>query len=92
MWADTPFGTIRYLPGDDHVEKVEHLDVVNAEPVTTCHLPGLDEAGVETLVSNILVRGYLEKSGVHGKEDAVLYLLVNEALHTLEEIARKEGI
>lgn len=92
VWAETPWGTMLRESTSEHAHKVDSLDVLARDPITTCELPGLDEAGMETLVFNILEGDYLERSGVKGKDDAVVFLLVNEALHTLEEIQRKERL
>jgi hypothetical protein len=92
VWARTPFGAMVWVRGDEQAAVVQNIDIIREDLVTTCELPGLDREGLETLVSNILTRGYLERPGVHGKDEAVLFLLVNEAIHILEEIARKEGL
>jgi len=92
VWARTPFGVTVWRPGDEQAALAERIDIVHEELITTCELPGLDREGMETIVSNILTRGYLEKPGVYGKGEAVLFLLVNEAIHILEEIARKENL
>jgi hypothetical protein len=70
----------------------DRIDIVREELITTCELPGLDREGMETIVSNILERGYLERQGVHSKGEAVLFLLINEAIHAMEEIAHKEDL
>ncbi len=49
--------------------------------MTTLDLPGLDREGVEVITGNILKGGYLDMPGVKGKGEAVLFMLVNEALH-----------
>ena len=52
--------------------------------ITSLDLTGLDEDSTRTIVRNILQGDYLEKPGVRGKGDAVLFMLVNEAIHVLE--------
>ena len=91
-WANTPFGAMLLVSGEEHAQGKEAVDVVTEDLVTTCELPGIDRPGMETIVSNILEGRFLERSGVQGKGDAVLFLLVNEAIHALEEIARKEKL
>ena len=64
---------------------------LDVEPVTTLDLPGLDREGVEVITGNILKGGYLDMPGVKGKGEAVLFILVNEAIHELAEIAKDEN-
>ncbi len=92
VWATTPFGYMVWTSEDEHAHLKGTMDVLDQEIVVELDLSGVDRAGMETLVSNILEGGYLERSGVKGKGDAVLFLLVNEAIHSLTEIARKEGL
>ena len=60
------------------------------ELVTSVDLVDLDQDLVQTIIDTILTRGYLKKPGIKGKGEAVLFVLVNEALHELEEIVRTE--
>ena len=47
------------------------------------------EKDIKEVVRNILRGGYLEKTGVRGKGDAVLYMLVNEGIQLLESVAEE---
>ena len=90
-WAETDFGVTALVSGSDelvHEPKLEQ--VTDVEPVTTLDLSGLDREGVEVVIDNILKGGYLDMPGVKGKGEAVLFILVNEALHRLAEIARDD--
>lgn len=91
-WAETDFGVTALVSGSDelvHDPKLEQISDV--ELVTTLDLPGLDREGVEVIAGNILKGGYLDMPGVKGKGEAVLFILVNEALHRLAEIAKDEN-
>ncbi len=92
VWASTPFGYVVCASGEEHAHVKDTMDILTQEVITELDLPGVDRAGMETLVSNILTGGYVERAGVKGKGDAILFLLVNEAIHSLSEIARKEGL
>jgi hypothetical protein len=90
-WARTPFGCTVLREG--HREPVHALEikgVVVEENVTTVELPGLDGDMMETVVTAVLKGRILEKPGIKGKGDAVLFVLVNEALQKLEEASRDE--
>jgi hypothetical protein len=90
-WAETDFGVTGLVSGSDellHELDAEQLTVV--EPVAALDLPGLDHEGIEVIVGAILKGRYLDMPGVKGKGEAVLFILVNEALHQLAEIAEDE--
>jgi len=91
-WASTPFGYMVWDSENERAHLKDTMDILTQEVVTELNLSGVDRAGVDTLVANILAGGYLERTGVKGKGEAVLFLLVNEAIHSLNEIARKEGL
>ncbi len=91
-WAKTPYSIVALLA--DETEVLVDLDrgkIVSRDLITTVHLPGLDRAGMETLVANILKGGYLTRPGVKDKEEAVLFMLANEAIHELESIDADEN-
>ena len=56
---------------------------IESEVITELDLTGVDREGLVTIVESILTGGYLDKPGVKGKGEAVLYILVNEALQAL---------
>lgn len=86
-WATTPFGVIAALDGSEEtIPNFNPNDALSAESITSFELPGLDQEGMEVIVTNILTRGYLKKPGVKHKGDAVLFILVNEAIHALSEV------
>jgi len=91
-WAETDFGVTVLVSGSDElVHDLKSEQITDVEPVTTLDLPGLDREGVEVITDNILKGGYLGMPGVKGKGEAVLFILVNEAIHELAEIARDEN-
>lgn len=91
-WAETDFGVTALVSGSDELVRELRLEqIADVEPVTALDLPGLDREGIEVIVGNILTGGYLDMPGVKGKGEAVLFILVNEALHRLSEIAKDEN-
>jgi len=85
-WASTPFGVDAALQGSE--ETLDHFDpdqALGSELITTLDLTGLDTEGALLIVRAILTGGYLDRPGVKHKGDAVLFVLVNEALHALED-------
>jgi hypothetical protein len=91
-WAESDFGVTALVTGSDElVHKLRLKQIADVEPVTTLDLGGLDREGVEVITGNILKGGYLDMPGVKGKGEAVLFILVNEALHRLSEIAEDEN-
>ncbi len=91
VWARTPYGCTILMEGDRkpvHVPEV--TGVMDEDNVTSIELPGLDRDMVETIVAGVLKGGILEKPGIRGKGDAVLFVLLNEALQKLEEASMDE--
>lgn len=92
VWcAQTPFG-IRACREDreDIVLDMSMDDLSSVQLIATVDLTGLDREALETIVDLIMKGGFLGKPGVKDKGDAVLFMLTNEALHVLAEIARQE--
>jgi hypothetical protein len=90
-WARTPYGVRAWRQG----RQPERVDVkeerlTNSEEVTSLDLEGLEGEDLDALVDHILSEGYLDRPGVQGKGDAVLFVVVNEALHVTAEIERLE--
>ncbi len=91
-WAETDFGVTALVSGSDElIHELEVEQIADVDPVATLDLPGLDREGVELIVENILKGRYLAMPGVKGKGEAVFFILVNEALHRLSEIAEDEN-
>jgi hypothetical protein len=91
-WAETDFGLTALISGSDKL--VHELDVERlaaSELITRIDLPGLDREGFEVIAGSILKGGYLDMPGVQGKGEAVLFVLLNEAIHELGEIAKDEN-
>ena len=91
-WAKTPHNVVAQI--GDETELLEDLNqakIVSEELITSLNLPGLDRAGIETIVTSILRGGYLTKPGVKDKGEAVLFILANEAIHELESIEADEN-
>jgi len=91
-WAKTPHNVMAHI-GDEIklLEDFNQAKIVSEELITSLNLPGLDRAGVETIVTNILRGEYLTKPGVKDKGEAVLFILANEAIHELESIQADEN-
>jgi hypothetical protein len=75
---------------DEVTRGIEHPPASSVERITELELPEIDEEGVETIMLNILKGRFLEKPGVKDSEEAVLFILVNEAIQTLKEIEKAE--
>lgn len=89
-WAETPHGIMVCADEEEiRVTVIQPPGVLSSDPVTTVDMTGVDRDGLEVLVANILCRGYLDKPGVRNGGDAVLYILVNEALHQMAWIRKK---
>lgn len=89
--ARTPFGIRAVAIGGPHVVRIVEPDLTAvAEHITSLDLPGLDRESLEFLTDAILQGSYLEKPGVRGKGDAVLFMLTNDALHALDQAASRE--
>jgi hypothetical protein len=90
-WAETPHGTMAFSG-----ESMEPTDlppetaIISADLITSVDLSGLDRSGIETIVRNIVQGGYLDKPGVRNKGEAVLFVLVNEAIHGLSEMSDED--
>lgn len=89
-WAETPSGIVA-LPqdGSSGVVRIGASSVLESDPVVTMDLPGLDEQAMDVVVENVLRRGYLDKPGIRGKDEAVFFVLVNEVLTELEGIRQE---
>jgi hypothetical protein len=90
-WAVFPLGGTALLPDARLVPLGCLTGVVSEAHVTGFDLPGVDREGLDAIVAGILTGGYLDKPGIAGKGEAVLFVLVNEALHELEEVALAEA-
>jgi hypothetical protein len=87
-WASAPHGTLTLSDAPPHdLIQLDDLDITTSSVITTVDLSGLDQEHANTLIRNILQGGYLEKPGVQGKGDAVLFILVNEAIQVLDAVA-----
>ncbi len=92
-WARTDSGDTAILDAANETFLIkDRTAILKEEPVASVDLFDLDQELVETLINTILTRGYLKKPGIKDKGDAVLFVLVNEVLHELEEIARSEEV
>jgi hypothetical protein len=90
-WAEMDFGVIALVAGAK--ELIRELDIAQitvAEAVISLDLPGLDQEGIEMIAGSILSGGYLDMPGVEGKGEAVLFVMVNEAVHRLNQIVEEE--
>jgi hypothetical protein len=91
-WAETDFGVTALLSGaDELVRELDMEQIAAVESVVALDLPELDREGIDVIVESILKGRYLDMPGVKGKGEAVLFILVNEAIHRLAEIAKEEN-
>jgi hypothetical protein len=82
FFAQTPIGIL--ASGDD-ADSVVHVEGDLGEISEVCALeaPGLDEEGLTALVGRALRRGYLENPAILGNGEALLFVIVNEAVHEM---------
>jgi hypothetical protein len=92
FWAESEFGLRVRIQGESQAQSGENFEVVSGDRITSFELPGIEQGDAEFLIHKILEGHYLEKPGVAGKGDAVLYMLINEALHELERIGDQEKL
>jgi hypothetical protein len=90
FWAESDLGSTYLLLGKKLIQGVDIWRIVTSQLITSFELPGLGTEDIEFLIQRILEGGYLEKPGVAGKGDAVLFMLVNEALHELARMVNEE--
>jgi hypothetical protein len=84
QWAVSPFGVRILLKGAKSVEtSLAPFFVLTEELFAEIDLPGVDREGVEAIADGLLLGGYLERDDMKDKGDALLFILVNEALHAL---------
>ena len=92
-WAHTDAGDTAILdPAEDTFTIDDRGDILKKELVASLDLFDVDQDSAQAIINTILTRGYLKKPGIKNKGEALLFVLVNEALHELEEIARSEEI
>ena len=89
-WAQTPSGIVA-LPaeGASGLLRIDEGSILESDPLVTMDLPGLDEQAMDAVVENILRRGYLDKPGIRGKDEAIFFVLVNEVLTELEGLRQE---
>ena len=92
-WARADSGVTAILDAAEETFRIEDKDVIlEEELITSIDLVDPDPDLAQTIIDAILTGGHLKKPGIKGKGEAVLFVLVNEALHELEEIARSEEL
>jgi len=92
-WARADSGATAILDSTEETFPIkDRTAILKEDLVTSIDLVDLDQDLVETIINTILTRGYLKKPGIKDKGEAVLFVLVNEAIQELEEIARTEEI
>jgi hypothetical protein len=92
-WAHTDSGDTAILdPPKEPFSIKDQSDILKKELITSIDLLDLDKDLVQPIIDTILTRGYLKKPGIKDKGEAVLFVLVNEALQEMEEVARSEEI
>ena len=89
-WAERENSFWMLLGGSEDVARdVQIPHIIDCERVATLDLPDIDGESVDVIVTNLLTGGYLDKPGVKNSGEAVLFVMVNEALQLLDEIAGK---
>ena len=92
VWcAVTPLGLRAFREDQDEIVlSLTVQDLSDVKSIATVDLSSLERNLFEAIVDLILRSGLLGKTGVKNKGDAVLFMLTNEALHTLAQIEREE--
>jgi len=90
FWAESNFGHRISIGARAFIEAGQAYEIVSGDNVASLELPGIAREDVEFLIQRILEGNYLEKPGAAGKGDAVLFMLVNEALNELAKLAAEE--
>ncbi len=92
-WAVTDSGVTAIVNSAEETFPIQNPgDILTQEPITSLDLLDLDPDQAKPIIEAILAGGYLKKPGIKGKGDAVLFVLANEAVHELEQIARSEEL
>ena len=92
-WAHTDSGDIAIPDSAEETFPInDQGDILKKELITSLDLLDIDQNSAQAVINTILTRGYLKRPGIKDKGEAVLFVLVNEALHELEEIARSEEV
>jgi hypothetical protein len=90
FFARTPLGNLAWAAeSESGCVTIPDGDIVEISTVCVTEAPGLDEEGARAIAARALERGYLNNPAVREHGDALLFMLVNEALHevgTLEDI------
>ena len=85
-WAVTPVKVFACSgPSYEPLADFDAEDAIDAELIIALDLSGVDDDSLTIVVETILYGGYLDKPGVKDKGEAVLYVVVNEALHALTQ-------
>ena len=80
-WARTDSGDTAILDSAEETFRIKDRTVIlKEETVTSIDLVDFDQDLAQTIINTILTRGYLKKPGIKDKGEAVLFVLVNEAL------------
>jgi len=89
-WAETPSGilTLSTESGGGLLHE-DAASIVESDRIVTLDLPGLDDDTMKAVIENVLKRGYLDKPGIRGKDEAILFVLVNEVLTELEGLRQE---
>jgi hypothetical protein len=90
FWAESNLGSKIKIANQPLSQMSDAFEILSEECVTSFELPGIRNDDAEFLIDRILDGNYLEKPGTKGKGDAVLYMLVNEALHELARIGDED--
>ncbi len=90
FWAESDFGLRISLGASAFIEVGQAYEIVTGENVACLELPDIGREDIEFLIQRILEGNYLEKPGAAGNSDAVLFMLVNEALNELARLAAEE--
>jgi hypothetical protein len=90
-WAVTDFGVLLLRDAECYTVKgLEPESVPCGELLASVYLEDLDRENIEFIVANLLAGNYLDRPGIGERDDSLLFVLVNEALHRLRQVEAAE--
>lgn len=89
-WAECASGPIGPVGLPDQVAAAILTGALSKRRILTFELPAIERPALETLVRAVLRKSFKVSPAIGG--ESILYLVVNESIHKLHEIAAAEGV
>ncbi len=87
-WGETAQGLSGIVGDEDEASPIDAAHIVSRTPMVSLDLPGLEAEDAAAIIREVLLGGFLEKPGAAGRGEALLHMVVNEALHRLDQAAK----